>query len=107
MKGAAACLEGALDAQSYRFIPTRKNRACHERNTMSLPSYFRPLLILGLTVAVVDGLWPQSPRAEAQSDLGTLQREIAQVEAQVDQTESATLRQVGATTPGSSQQTIR
>jgi cytochrome c peroxidase len=73
---------------------------------MSLPSYFRPLLILGLTVAVVDGLWPRSPRAEAQSDLSTLQREIAQVEAQVDQTESATLRQVGATTPGSSQQIV-
>jgi cytochrome c peroxidase len=73
---------------------------------MSLPSYLRPLIILGLTVAVVDGLWTQAPHAQAQSDIGTLQREIAQVEAQVDQTESATLRQVGATTPGSSHQIV-
>jgi cytochrome c peroxidase len=73
---------------------------------MCVPSFFRPLIVVGLTVAVVDGLLPQPPLAVAQSDLGTLQREIAQVEAQVDQTEAATLRQAGVTTPGSSQQIV-
>jgi cytochrome c peroxidase len=73
---------------------------------MSLPSSFRPLIILGLTFAAVEALLSQSRHADAQGDSGTLQRQITQVEAQVDQTEAATLAQVPATTTGSSQQIV-